>query len=532
MVPSKLKRHLETKHPFLTDKNIAYFQRMRDSNQKQQDRLLDCVKVSDKAMQASYLLAELIAKEKKPHTIAETLILPACKKIVGVMLGPDAANTLSKIPSSDNTIKRRIDDMSEDIEQNLSEKLRMSGRFSLQIDESTDISGAAQLLANVRYVDGDSIKETFLFCKEMENHTTGEEIFRVTDNYLKEKSLTWDMCVSVCTDGAACMTGRVRGFIAKVKTENPKIVTNHCILHREALVAKTMPPELAEVLDEAVQMVNYIKSRPLKTRLFSQLSAEMGADHQSLILHTEVRWLSRGKVLSRLYELREELSEFSNEHPVPHKQKLVDERWCAKLAYLADIFGHLNELNTKLQGRNENILSSTDKIRGFMGKITLWQEALKQGSMDMFPLASATPQTASAQSLYAAHLQTLRERFERYFPDVADIEDCDWIRDPFSQESSTVKLPMKEREECAELRMDRTMRLKFSELPLDQFWLASASEYPLHATEKLLLFPTTYLCELAFSTLVYMKSNRRSRLSVEQDLRVALSSIPPRIQKI
>ena len=160
----------------------------------------------------------------------------------------------------------------------------------------------------------------------MENHTTGKEIFRVTDNYLKEKSLTWDMCFSVCTDGAACMTGRVRGFIAKIKTENPKIVTNHCILHREALVAKTMPPELAEVLDEAVQIVNYIKSRPLKTHLLSQLCAETGADHHSLILHTEVRWLSRGKVLSRLYELLEEVVEFSNEHPVLHKQKIVDER--------------------------------------------------------------------------------------------------------------------------------------------------------------------------------------------------------------
>ena len=52
--------------------------------------------------------------------------------------------------------------------------LQASGRFPLQIDESTDISGAAQLLANVRYVDADS-KETFFFCKEMESHTTGED---------------------------------------------------------------------------------------------------------------------------------------------------------------------------------------------------------------------------------------------------------------------------------------------------------------------------------------------------------------------
>lgn len=63
-----------------------------------------------------------------------------------------------------------------------------------------------------------------------------------------------------------------------------------------------MPPEMAEVLDQAVQMVNHIKSRPLKSSLFSQLCAEKGADHQSLILHTEVH-VSLGKVMSRLLEL-------------------------------------------------------------------------------------------------------------------------------------------------------------------------------------------------------------------------------------
>ena len=65
MVPSKLKRHLETKHPFHVE--INFFKRARDLNQRQQDRLLDCVKVSDKAMEASYMLAEFIAKQKK-HT--------------------------------------------------------------------------------------------------------------------------------------------------------------------------------------------------------------------------------------------------------------------------------------------------------------------------------------------------------------------------------------------------------------------------------------------------------------------------------
>ncbi|CAL8388747.1 unnamed protein product [Arctogadus glacialis] len=74
------------------------------------------------------------------------------------------------------------------------------------------------------------------------------------------------------------------------------------------------------------------------------------------------------------------------------------------------------------------------------------------------------------RAIYAEHLQTLKERFERYFPRAADIEDNDRIRDPFNQESesSKEKLTMKEREESAELRADRTLKLTFSELTLDQ----------------------------------------------------------------
>ena len=65
------------------------------------------------------------------------------------MLGPDAIQEVTKVLLSDNTISRRIDDMSVDIKTIVLEKIRIGKHFSLQLDEYTDISKNVQLLANV-----------------------------------------------------------------------------------------------------------------------------------------------------------------------------------------------------------------------------------------------------------------------------------------------------------------------------------------------------------------------------------------------
>ena len=98
----------------------------------------------------------------------------------------------------------------------------------------------------------------------------------------------------------------------------------------------------------------------------------MGSEHQSLLYYTHVRWLSRGKVLARLFELRHEVSQFllsQNNHDL--RKHLEDDYWVAKLAYMADICEHLNKLNIKMQGREENILSCSDKLTGFKQKVAL-----------------------------------------------------------------------------------------------------------------------------------------------------------------
>jgi hypothetical protein len=104
------------------------------------------------------------------------------------------------------------------------------------------------------------------------------------------------------------MTGK-QGVVAQIKEVAPDAIFVHCSIHREALAARKMPAILKTVLTDAVKVVNFITSRATNSRLFSILCNEMGSEHDKL-LHTEVRWLSRGNVLSRLFELRSEVQIF------------------------------------------------------------------------------------------------------------------------------------------------------------------------------------------------------------------------------
>jgi hypothetical protein len=89
--------------------------------------------------------------------------------------------------------------------------------------------------------------------------------------------------------------------------KNPDVITTHCFFHQEVLASKTIGEDLKQVLDVAVNIVNFIKQRPLKSCMFAKLSENMQKDHVTLLQHTKVRWFSRGKVLTRVFELQEEL---------------------------------------------------------------------------------------------------------------------------------------------------------------------------------------------------------------------------------
>jgi hypothetical protein len=69
------------------------------------------VTISEKAQEISYLVAELIAQTMKRHTTAESLTMPACKIILTTMTGQEAESETDKVPVFDNTVGRRVDDV-------------------------------------------------------------------------------------------------------------------------------------------------------------------------------------------------------------------------------------------------------------------------------------------------------------------------------------------------------------------------------------------------------------------------------------
>jgi len=546
--PNKLLRHLETNHAHYKNRNKDFFLRKLHEFKENKKNIKSFTTEDKKYLKCSYLVAMHIAKSKKAYTIGEKLLKPCMIDIFTELFGSEYATKINSIPMSNDTISRRINIMAVDIEYQLIQKIKKSIFYGIQIDESTDINNEAILLIYIRYVDTDlnDINEEFLCCLNLPSFCTSEEIFKAILMYFDKNDLSISKCIGICTDGAAAMTRKFNGLVARIKQIAHKdIISTHCFIHREQLATKDMGENLFNVLNTCIKIINFIRSSAVNTRIFKVMCDEMGSDYTSLLLHTHVRWLSRGKCLTRLFELKTEVEIFLKDKKSPLGDYFENNLWLANLAYLSDIFSILNDLNLSLQGSYTNIFTSNNKIEAFLNKIELWEKRSQKLTFDMFPSFFNMVEEKiineneinEMQNVIAIHLLKLKEKFLKYFDPTTDIRLNNlWVINPFIK-SEKNKLSSLNEEKLIELYSDKGLEQIFhSNKNISKFWIKIQSEYPAlteEALKKLIPFSTTYLCEAGFSTMTTIKTKSRNRLDISPTMRISLSkSIEPRIDKI
>ncbi|KAL4084235.1 hypothetical protein QTP88_028060 [Uroleucon formosanum] len=185
--------NLETNHINVKDKPIDYFIRLRDQLLKNNNFIADVTKTAnEKAIVASYIVNYRIAQVGKAHTIAESLIKPCVTDIVSYMLDEKAVKKINTIPLSNDTVRRRNNDILTPIKSELISRLKCNN-FSVQLDESTDVSGLAVLLLYLLGINNKyqtSLEEYLLLCQPLSTYTIGYDIFNMLNNFFEIEGLT------------------------------------------------------------------------------------------------------------------------------------------------------------------------------------------------------------------------------------------------------------------------------------------------------------------------------------------------------
>ncbi|XP_063989608.1 general transcription factor II-I repeat domain-containing protein 2-like [Diachasmimorpha longicaudata] len=497
-----IKRHYETKHANKFDQYKGKFRKdqvksLQIKFSAQEQIFTRATSESTCYVKASYAVAAILGKKSKAFSEGE--IVKECLESVAAIICPEKKKDFSKSSLSRETITRRVDDMGKHIEDKLKNRASEFIYYALALDESTDMTDTAQVAIFIRGVDPSYNKmEELAALFPLKDTTKSRDLLEAVQSTINRFSLQLNNLSGITTDGAPAMVGKHEGLVKLIEKEacnvgNMSMLNFHCIIHQENLCAKSL--KMDHVMKVVVKIVNFIKSKGLNHRQFQEFLKALESEYSDVIFYAEVRWLTRAKMLKRVFELRQEIESFY-ESKSKSISEFQDKEWVSDFAFLVDITSHLNELNTRLQGKDQLINDMYDLISAFQMKLELWEQQLRTKNFTHFPTLSEQPDiTSETAAEYASLTSDLKNEFESRFQDFKKYRlFFSAFATPFSTDVSS--LPAHLQMECCEMQCDSQLKEKFNQVGLEEFYkdYFDKEKYPAfykHALFMISLFGNT-----------------------------------------
>ena len=103
------------------------------------------------------------------------------------------------VPLSVSTTTRQIDEVAEDTEAQLLERINESPWYVIQVYEFTDVDDKATMLVYVQCIFQENVHEDMLCVLFLPTNNTTAELFKYLNDYLSGK-LNWSFCVGICME--------------------------------------------------------------------------------------------------------------------------------------------------------------------------------------------------------------------------------------------------------------------------------------------------------------------------------------------
>ncbi|XP_042913201.2 general transcription factor II-I repeat domain-containing protein 2A-like, partial [Parasteatoda tepidariorum] len=204
----------------------------------------------------------------------------------------------------------------------------------------------------------------------MQGTTTGKDLYDELKSVLENFSISLEKIIGISADEARAMSSmKLPLYLSSFTCK-----TTLCLFN-----GSSASPDASHRRRDGVK-----PSLSLNHREFKECLKDLETEYGDVVFNTEVRWLSRGAMLKRVYNLKSEIQLFVDMkgYAFPH---FGNKEWMCDFGFLIDVTQHLNDLNVELQGKGQFIHNLYDKIQGFERKLKLWKHNLLQNNESHFP---------------------------------------------------------------------------------------------------------------------------------------------------
>ena len=144
------------------------------------------------------------------------------------------------------------------------------------------------------------------------------------------------------------------------------------MLHRHQLVAKNISPDLNHAFNVVIKTINKIKLNSKFNHLFRKFCVDFDEQYVRLLLHTDVRWLSKGNYLERFINLVDTNATFLQTEGYSDLANAIQPQK-KNICYLSWILRKWNEVSLSLQGKLITLIDCKRLLRAFVEKLYLFR---------------------------------------------------------------------------------------------------------------------------------------------------------------